>query len=49
MTQIDRINELSRLLLQMCQEYDMNKFFELQRKFDDILTLNSLEDEINAN
>lgn len=47
MTRIDRGLELSTLLLEMCKEYDMKKFWELQAKFDNLVMLNKLEDELN--
>jgi len=47
MTQVDRLQELSSLLLQMIQEYDMKKFWKLDRKFQDLKMLHKLEDELN--
>lgn len=49
MTQVDRLNELCKLHLQMCQEPDIKKFFELDKKFQEIVALNKLEDELNVN
>ena len=48
MTQVDRLKELSELHLQMAQEPDIHKFFELDKKFQDLITLYKLEDELNA-
>lgn len=48
MTQVDRIVELSRLLHQMCSEYDYKKFCKLQEKWDDLVAIYRLEDELNA-
>ena len=45
--QVDRLNELAKLHLQMAQEYDMKKFWELAKRFDDIVALNKLEDALN--
>ena len=47
LVQINRFAELCKLLEQMNKEYDMKKFFELDRRFKDIMAINKLEDEIN--
>jgi hypothetical protein len=46
-TRLERVHELSVRLLEMCNESDMKRFFELDRKFQDFVMLNKLEDEIN--
>ena len=48
-TQVDRISELSSLLLEMTNVRDMKKFWELDRKFNELMALNKLEDDPNAN
>jgi hypothetical protein len=47
LTHLDRLQELSELMLAMCKEYDMQKFFELDKKFKDTVAINKLEDEVN--
>jgi len=47
-TQLDRISELSKLLLQMNRETDDKKFWQLQQRWNDIVAMNRLEDELNA-
>lgn len=51
MTLIERTQELSGLLLKMCQELnnlDDKKFWDLQQEFDSLIAINKLEDEINS-
>lgn len=48
MTQLNRLQELSILLLAMTKEYDIKKFFELDHRFQEIVAMNKLEDEVNA-
>ena len=46
-TQMDRLEELSKLLLEMSREFDNKKFRELDTKFGDLQALYKLEDELN--
>jgi hypothetical protein len=48
MTQLDRVHELSEILLAMTREYDMKKFWALDRKFRDLKAIFKLEDELNG-
>ena len=45
--QMDRLSELGELMKKMVDEYDMKKFFDLDRQFRERLALYKLEDEIN--
>ena len=47
-TQIDRLKTLSELLVEMCKEYNMEKFYELNRRFKERVAVDRLEDEINV-
>ena len=47
LTLVNRIQEQSKLLLQMCREYDMRKFWELERKFQELNEIYRLEDKLN--
>ena len=47
MTVLDRLTELSRLLLEMSQEKDNKKFWELTKRFDEVKAIHKLEDELN--
>jgi hypothetical protein len=46
-TQLERLEELSKLLLEMSKEYNMVKFSELDRKFSALQAIYRLEDEVN--
>ena len=49
MTQVNRINEMSELLLEMFKEfYNTKRYRELSDRFDDLVAINRLEDEING-
>ena len=48
MIRVDRLNELSRLLLEMCQEINAKKFYDLENKYRDTLNIYQLEDDLNA-
>jgi len=47
LVQVDRINELSKILLEMTKEHDNKKFWELDRKFKELKAIHTLEDELN--
>ena len=47
-TQADRLSKLSKLLLEMCKEYDFKKFMKMQEEFENEIELNKLEDEVNG-
>lgn len=48
MVQMDRAIELIHLLEEMKCETNNKRFWELDRRFQEIVELNKLEDELNA-
>ena len=46
-TMMSRLEELNELLLDMSREYNIKKFYELDRKFSELQAIHKLEDELN--
>jgi hypothetical protein len=45
--QLDRLSEMSGLLVQMCEALHTDKFWELDKQFNNLIDIYNLEDSIN--